>query len=184
MDFAKRLISLGVFAALPYDAGPLLRIITTESMYSSKKIFDCNFIAPSSENVIIQYSKDIFPFFRLFSSEEADPFVIGYAYLFENGVGRIMILSKFHNFASRLKELCAPCLCKAGHLLVLRFRVSENQITCSCSSSTLKCIEDSWALADLCAVSGEKQIPFRVYQNHAIALIDQRARLRIVSGPR
>lgn len=188
MNVAKRLISLGTLTSLPFDAGPILRIIVAESEHLSQNELRCNFFA-LDENFVFEHSNDIFPFFRLYSYSKftpASPFLIGYANLFGDGVGRIMLLSRFHKFVPNMKELCSPCLCKAGHLLVLRFRVSESQITCSCDASTLKCIENSWKIGCTCPISGEKDIPFRVYQTHAIAIIDQRARFRIdrISGPR
>jgi hypothetical protein len=174
MNTAKKLIYSGLFIALPYDAGPLLRIITTESQLSMSSKHK-SLITDTKNKVNFEYSKDIFPFFRLYSDDDK---LLGYAHLFENGVGRVMLFSenrtKYHEL---FKQLFSPCLCKAGHLLVIRFRISENQLKCCCNFSLLKSLEDSFDSLQHCPISKESEIPFRIYQNHAIATIDQRARI-------
>jgi hypothetical protein len=176
MNTAKLLISKGILTALPYEAGPLLRVIASESLLCNHKRLICPI--SSLKKVIFEYDKDIFPFFRLYDEKD----VVGYAHLFENGVGRVMLLTKTsEKFTSSIQQMCCPCLCKAGHLLVLRFRVSETQIKCTCESSTLKCLEKSCEIEGKCPITQEKEIPFRIYQNHALSSIDQRAR---ISGPR
>lgn len=182
METCKILISRGILRPLPNDCGTLLRVITSECEDVAKVVgrslrYESSFVFPCGTCISIEYDSMIFPFFRLRTSKAE---FIGYAVLFANGVGRTLLLANASaEYDVIFSRLFTPCMCRAGHLLVQRFRVGEDRIHCTCENSTLKCMEDSMRMTHSCPITYGPKIPFRVLQNYALATIAQRARISL-----
>jgi hypothetical protein len=156
-----------MFQRLPCDAGVLLKLIVALPLQ----------LAPG-ETIPRRVEFDLgvrltieaeAPYFRLLQEDDT----VGYACLFDNGVGRMYVLPRL---AAAFAALCAPCLCRAGHLLLARLRYS-GMLTCSCKMSTLKCIFESAARTGHCPLTFLPRVPFVVVQEYAIASAEQRLRL-------
>ena len=152
------------------DAGALLRVLRAEAFglhHDDPEIALADFWIHGLR-IRIEH-----PSCRIF----CDEVFVGKGFLLSNGVGRLVLTEDASEACVQcLQEICSPCTCRAGHLLVLRLR-HTNRLACVCTTSFLRCLKDSIDMTGRCPVSHERDTPFRVLQNYAICVADQRARI-------
>jgi hypothetical protein len=143
--------------SLPFDAGSLLRLVyaNAEEFGGIEPMFyECCFRV-NDIDIYVVYDAKKFPEFRIHSSRFS-----AVAILTPDGVGRVTIVEggdEISEFSSALARLCSPCSCRAGHLYVTLLRQSQ-PLKCSCESSLLKCIEESFTSTSKCPLTNSKQL--------------------------
>ena len=171
----KNLILNGILNPLKEDASVLLRLILSNNQSLDNSIKTpsyCEF-QYNNNKIIFQYDPNIYPIFRIFLNST----LIGIACIQTDGVGRIATLNNTKSeIVNYLKNLCTPCRCRAGHLLVVILRYQDT-LKCECSASLLKSIYDSFNVTKICPVTFSYEITKNLLKEHALAVTIQRKRL-------
>lgn len=170
----KQLIRLGCLVELSCDIGILLRLIISNNVtYFNETPTFCEF--QFKDNcIVIQNDPVIYPLFRLYNNNV----FIGYAIISTDSVGRVALKKDVCNEVKKLfYSLSTPCVCRAGHLLVVLLRYS-NVLQCSCDDSLLKCIQNSYKINHRCPITFNHDILKQTYKEYSIALAYQRNRLK------
>ena len=165
--------------ALSCDAGVLLSLFGAIRMSLKNGEDVPRMVEFDLEHVVrIEYDPSIKPLFRIF----VDDCLRGFAVLFEDGVGRLFLSGAPESSVKVLSNLCTPCTCRAGHLLVARLRYS-GVLPCICENSLLKSIFDSALKRGTCPFTYYSKVPFLVVQEYAIECAKQRLRISKARWP-
>lgn len=192
MDSCKYLSSAGFLRPQPSDAGLLLRMVLYHASSSVVRPFRACFSLGVGVEITIEY--DPASAFTLWHGQR----LAGWACLLADGVGRVFLIASSTKQAGgaaapdpdapasckvlcdALRDLCAPCVCRAGHLLLVRLRFGS-LLKCSCSASFLRGLQDSVARTGACPLTALPETPPSTLEQHALLVADQRKRL---SAPR
>lgn len=172
MENLKKCIASKHLKALSLDAGPFLLTLREEYLKNYDKEFCVNILIDDVQISIVQ-NKQLFPFFNIQKNEE----FLGIAALLKDGVGRIFLSTKiYEHYIQTITKLFYPCLCKAGHLIVIKFHFT-GEVFCECISSSLSYIQKTKKTQNLCPITKKEEISVETYQNYAIAITKQRQRI-------
>jgi len=172
-DLLKTLKNQGSWITLGQDAGVLLQIVQECNTKISKDAPPTSSYAQfhiDAYKIIIHYDPSTFPIFRIYESES----LIGYGILHETNVGRI-IVKKNILCLDALRNLCEPCLCRSGHLLVVLLRWSDI-FKCQCKHSFLKSMFDSYNQTKFCPLTFSNSISREIVKRYALLSMFQRKR--------
>jgi hypothetical protein len=191
MEALKAGVVAGVFERLALDAGPVLSLVCARAAGagvplqthapSHVSIFDL-----PTARIAFEVDADILPAVRIWSAARLDAArvahdassssarhdfaLIGYGYVFPDGVGRLYLRTSVvtADVRAAVLQLSVPCTCAAGHLLLHHLRAGA-PAACTCGSAIV------WLVCDDAEVRACRTA-------FAEAVTDQRQ--RVLSGAR
>jgi len=167
LSFIKHCLTHKDLVVVPCDASVLCFILGKAFEYCTKsvrlQVGECEIIFESTQT----------PFIKVVSETHLKGF------LFRNsldGVGRIFLAKdSSDSLHQALKDLCKPCLCRAGHFFLVRLRLGDF-LECECGSLLYHLNSTARSIGH-CPITKETSIGFPLRQLFALATADQRKRI-------